>query len=80
MTDAILSPAACRAARALLGWPVSRLVKEAGVSPNTLVRVEAGGEVARSSRAKLLAAFTAAGVEVLPPPADGARRIVLDAQ
>lgn len=37
-----ITPAQCRAARALLGWPQSQLSEAAKVSPATLANFEAG--------------------------------------
>lgn len=68
-----LSAPACRAARALLGWSQADLVAKAGVSPNTVAKVEAGERVRASTAARLLAAFAAAGVELLNGGAPGAR-------
>lgn len=71
--NAPLSAPACRAARALLGWSQADLVTKAGVSPNTVAKVEAGEEVRASTAARLMAAFEAAGVELLNGGSPGAR-------
>jgi transcriptional regulator with XRE-family HTH domain len=68
-----LSPEACRAGRALLGWSQGDLVKAAAVSPNTVAKVEAGETVRAATAAKLVAAFDTAGVMILNGDAPGAR-------
>lgn len=69
-----LTPASCRAARALLGWTITDLAKAAGVSYPTAHKFEHGGEVYASTVAKVLSAFEAQGVSVLAPPLEGASR------
>lgn len=73
MSDLPLNAATCRAARALLGWSAKDLVREAKVSPNTVTRVERGEDVGEATRARIVAAFDAAGVELLNGGAPGAR-------
>jgi transcriptional regulator with XRE-family HTH domain len=68
-----LTPEACRAARALLGWSAKQLVAAAKVSPNTVSRVENGEEVQPGTAARIIGAFEAAGVEILNGDAPGAR-------
>jgi transcriptional regulator with XRE-family HTH domain len=68
-----LTPEACRAGRALLGWSQAQLVTAAKVSPNTVAKIEAGGEARAATEAKLVEAFTAQGVEILNGDAPGAR-------
>lgn len=70
-TSSLLSPDACRAARAILRWSVADLVQNANVSPNSIQKVEAGEGVRQSTIDRILGAFERAGVEVLP---EGARR------
>jgi transcriptional regulator with XRE-family HTH domain len=71
-----LTPAGLRAARALLQWKLEDVERATGIAFSTVHRIEQGGGRPRPATvAKLLAAFRAHGVEVLPPPADGARRI-----
>ncbi|WP_426040752.1 helix-turn-helix transcriptional regulator [Brevundimonas sp. TWP2-3-4b1] len=70
-----LTPEACKAARALLRWSMSDLAEAAGVSLPTIQRTEKDGRSYPSTQVKLIATFRAHGVDVLGPPADGARRI-----
>ena len=76
-----LTPASMRAARGILKWSLRELADQAGVALTTGHQAEAGTrEPHAATAAKLIAAFAAAGVEVLPPPADGARRIPSESQ
>lgn len=68
-----LTPAACRAARALLNWTVRDLMREAGVSPNTVIGLEGGQTVRLETEAKIVAAFDAHGVEITNGDGTGAR-------
>lgn len=68
-----LTPAACRAARALLNWTVRDLMREAGVSPNTVTGLEGGQVVRPETEAKVVAAFAAHGVEITNGDGTGAR-------
>ena len=75
-----LTPHSLRAARGFLDWSRRDLVKHSGVARDTIAAIEdVAGEPSRKVRsetvAKLLATFAAHGVEILPPPRDGARRI-----
>jgi transcriptional regulator with XRE-family HTH domain len=70
----LLTPAACRAARALLGWSIGDLVREARTSPNSVSRFERGEGVLRPSTAlQIVQAFDAAGVEITNGDGTGAR-------
>jgi transcriptional regulator with XRE-family HTH domain len=74
-----LTPASIRAARGLLDWSRVDLSAASGVAASTINAIENGRRERAAypaTVAKLVAAFRNAGVEVLPPPADGARRIV----
>ena len=76
MSDAHkLTPEACRAARALLAWSQSDLVREAGVSPNTVAKIEAGVEVRTATAERIVRAFTEKGVELLNGGSPGARML-----
>lgn len=60
-----LTAAQIRAARALLGWTIERLSKEADLSPSTIARIEDGariGSVRQSSLDAAKTAFEAGGV------------------
>ena len=76
MTDAALpnlTPPACRAARALLGWSLDDLAERVAISRDSISRFEGGREMRSSNRAKVAAAFAAHGVEILNGDAPGAR-------
>ena len=69
-----LSPASLRAARAILKWTLQDLERASGVAFSTIHKIEQGERTPQAATAaKLIAAFTAAGVEVFGPPKDGAR-------
>lgn len=61
-----LTPDACRAARAILRWSVADLVREARVSPNSIQKIEAGETVRQATSERIVDAFEAHGIEVLP--------------
>jgi transcriptional regulator with XRE-family HTH domain len=75
----MLSPAQCRAGRALLEWSRDRLAEEAGVGVRTVVNFESGARAPRQPTLEaLLRALTSAGVIVLyegksAPGGEGAR-------
>ena len=75
MTDTPITPTASRAARGILCWNLGELARHAHVSKTIAHRLESGGSISEEQAAKLIAAFAAAGVQILPPPADGARRV-----
>lgn len=61
-----LTPATCRAARALLGWSQDELARQAGVGRVTIADYERGkSELMRGNIALITAAFDAAGVEII---------------
>lgn len=61
-----ISPAQCRAARALLDWPRERLAEASGIHLRTIVDFENGTRLARSSTlSALTGALEAAGVTLL---------------
>ena len=68
-----LTPEACRAARALLGLTVRQLGEKTGIAFETISKYENGRPMREANKATLLAAFEAAGVEVLNGGAPGAR-------
>ena len=53
----------CRMARAALEWTVRDLADHAGVSHDTVVRIEGGESVKESTLQRVRAAFEAEGVE-----------------
>ena len=61
-----MSPAQCRAARAMLGIDQSELASSAGVSRSTLIDFEAGSRTPRGSTLDAIrAALEAAGVQFI---------------
>ena len=58
----MMTAAQARGARAILGWKVSDAAERAGVSPNTITRVEGDGSVNTATLKVLRAAYEAAGV------------------
>lgn len=61
-----LTPEACRAGRALLGWSMRDLAERAGVSLGAVNRLEGGETASRGTTAdKIAAAFVAEGVELV---------------
>lgn len=69
-----LTPEACRAARALLGWGVRDLAREAGVGFQTVARFETGrADMRQTTAAKILARLELEGVEITNGDGTGAR-------
>lgn len=64
----MISPAQCRAARALLDWTQNELAKRSPVSAVSIRAFEKGGDMRESNRRSLAEVFEAAGVTFL---ADG---------
>lgn len=54
-----------RMARAALGWGIVEFAERAGVSTNTLVRLERGDELKKSTLDHLRAVFEDAGIEFI---------------
>ena len=52
-----------RMARAAVGWGVRELAKKAGVTANTVTRIENGADAKQSTMDRLQQALEAAGVE-----------------
>ncbi|WP_455183044.1 helix-turn-helix domain-containing protein [Azospirillum palustre] len=57
-------------ARAAVGWGVRDLAKEAGVSVDTVSRLERGEDLQPRTLAAIQAALEAAGVEFIPENGD----------
>lgn len=55
-----------RMARAALQWGVRDLAKQAGVTPNTISRIEGGGDALAGTLGKIQSALEAGGVEFIP--------------
>ncbi|MGE8150939.1 XRE family transcriptional regulator [Pseudomonas vancouverensis] len=65
------TPAHCAQARAMLGWSVEQLSREAGVSVEAVERFEAQQEVQDASRLALAYRFEAEGLMFFPGFAPG---------
>jgi transcriptional regulator with XRE-family HTH domain len=62
-----------RMARAAVGWGVRELAKKAGVTANTVTRIENGADAKQSTMDKLQSALEAAGVEFIDGDQPGVR-------
>ena len=58
-------------ARVALGWGVRDLAKRAGVSPDTIARLERGEQLKASTLHAVRTAFEAAGIEFIPENGGG---------
>lgn len=67
-----LTPEANRAARALVGWSIRDLAREAGLNKATVHRFESLGRATAGTRAKMVAAFAAVGVHIIDEGGTGA--------
>jgi transcriptional regulator with XRE-family HTH domain len=67
-----MTPVQMRMARAALGWGVRELAEKAGVTANTVTRIENGSDAKQSTVAALRAALESAGVEFIPETGGGA--------
>lgn len=67
-----MTPAQLRMARAALKIGVRDLAEMAGVTPNTISRIENGGDAMASTLDKLKKALEAAGVVFIPENGGGA--------
>jgi transcriptional regulator with XRE-family HTH domain len=68
-----LTPPACKAARALLGWGVRELAKCSSVGVASVARYERGDDVRQDTIDKIKAAFDAYGVEITNGTGTGAK-------
>ena len=66
-----MKPAQIRMARAALGWGVRELAKRAGVTANTVTRIENGADAKQSTIDALRTVIEAAGLELIPPNGGG---------
>lgn len=62
-----------RMARAAVGWGVRELAKKAGVTANTVTRIENGADAKQSTMDKLQSALEAVGVEFTDGDQPGVR-------
>lgn len=60
-----MTPVQCRMARAATGLGVRDLAKVAGVSPDTVARLERGESIRDATRAAIRSALEAAGIEFI---------------
>ena len=60
-----MTPIQLRMARAAVGWGVRELAEKAGVTANTVTRIENGSDARLSTMDKLRQALEAAGVEFI---------------
>lgn len=66
-----MTPTQCRMGRAALQWGVRDLAEKAGMSPNTIARLERGESMAAETLDTLREAFERAGVRILDPDRSG---------
>ena len=64
-----------RMARAAVGWGVRELAKKAGVTANTVTRIENGADAKQSTMDRLQRALEAAGIEFTNGKRPGVRLI-----
>jgi transcriptional regulator with XRE-family HTH domain len=67
-----MKPIQLRMARAAIGWGVRELAEKAGVTANTVTRIENGADAKQSTMDKLQRALEAAGVEFIDENGGGA--------
>jgi transcriptional regulator with XRE-family HTH domain len=60
-----MTPVQMKMARAALGWGVRELAEKAGVTANTVTRIENGSDAKQSTIAALRVALESAGVEFI---------------
>lgn len=70
-----LTPEACRAGRALLGWNVTKLAEATRLDRHTIAQFESGRPLREESAVKIIAAFAAKNVEITNGEGTGARLI-----
>jgi transcriptional regulator with XRE-family HTH domain len=69
----LISPALCRAARAILIWSQKELADNAGISRTTVVDFERGVRIPhKNNLAAIRTAFETAGIEFIPENGSGA--------
>ena len=67
-----MNAAQCKMARAATGLGVRELAEAAGVSPNTVARLERGEDLKQATIDSIRAALESAGVEFIPENGGGA--------
>ena len=68
-----LTAEACRAGRALLGWSMRDLMREAGLSSGAVQQVEGSRPFFESTEEKIVSAFARHNVEITNGEGTGAR-------
>ena len=68
-----LTPQALRAARAILGWSMRDLAKEASISFSTIAKIENGVSPREKTQKSILDAFARYNVEITNGDGTGAR-------
>jgi len=68
-----LTPAANRAARAILQWSARELADRAGIAFSAVHRLERAGNVSEADKHAILAAYRQQGVEIIDDEGNGAR-------
>ena len=66
-----MKPIQCKLARTALGWNVVELAKAAGVSTQTIVRLERGEELREKTLARIQEKLEEAGIEFIPENGGG---------
>ena len=66
-----MTPIQIKMARAALGWGVRELAKAAGVTANTVSRIECGADAKQSTLDNVRHALEAGGVEFIPENGGG---------
>jgi transcriptional regulator with XRE-family HTH domain len=67
-----MKPVQMKMARAALGWGVRELAEKAGVTANTVTRIENGADAKQSTIDALMAALETGGVQFIPENGGGA--------
>ena len=60
-----MKPVQLKMARAAVGWGVRELAKKAGVTANTVTRIENGADAKQSTMDRLQHALEVAGIELI---------------
>lgn len=66
-----MKPIQCKMARTALGWGTRDLARNAGVSPDTIARLERGENLRASTISAVQSAIEAAGIEFIPENGGG---------
>jgi DNA-binding XRE family transcriptional regulator len=66
-----MMPVQCKMARVALGWGTRDLAKSAGVSPDTVARLERGERLRDSTMIVIKSVFEKAGIEFIPENGGG---------